>query len=212
MFEKQRKQMVQRFVLDSGIKDQKVISAMERVQRHLFVEPALSHQAYNGGSLPIGFGQKISHPTTVALMTQILALKGSEEVLEVGTGSGYQAAVLAEIGIKVFTIERIPELVRRAQNQFDQLGYYNIAVKIGDGSLGWNEHAPYDRIIVTAGAPDVPDTLTNQLADEGYLVIPVGEKKQQKLRLIKRKSGEFKTYEKEWRTFVPLVGRKGFQQ
>jgi protein-L-isoaspartate(D-aspartate) O-methyltransferase len=210
MFEKQRQQMVQRFVLDSGIKDQKVIYAMERVQRHLFVEPALSHQAYEGRSLPIGFGQTISHPTTVALMTQILALKGSERVLEVGTGSGYQAAVLAEIGIKVFTIERIPKLARRAQNQFDQLGYYNIAVKIGDGSLGWNEHAPYDRIIVTAGAPDVPDTLTNQLAEEGYLVIPVGEKEYQKLKLIKRENGELKMCEKVWRTFVPLVGQKGF--
>jgi protein-L-isoaspartate(D-aspartate) O-methyltransferase len=212
MFEKQRQQMVQRFVLDSGIKDQKVVYAMEHVQRHLFVEPALSHQAYEGRSLPIGFGQTISHPTTVALMTQILALKGSEKVLEVGTGSGYQAAVLAEIGIKVFTIERIPELARRAQNQFDQLGYYNIAVKIGDGSLGWNEHAPYDRIIVTAGAPDVPDTLTNQLAEEGYLLIPVGEKEYQKLKLIKRENGELKMYEKVWRTFVPLVGQKGFHQ
>ncbi|RMH84215.1 MAG: protein-L-isoaspartate O-methyltransferase, partial [Calditrichaeota bacterium] len=138
MFEVQRQEMVEKYVVGAGITDRRVIEAMGRVPRHEFVEPALRHQAYLGKSLPIGFGQTISHPTTVAYMSQLLEITGSERVLEVGTGSGYQAAVLAEMGAKVYTIERIPGLARRAQRLFDRLGYYSIGVRIGDGSVGWS--------------------------------------------------------------------------
>ncbi|MEJ2637570.1 MAG: protein-L-isoaspartate(D-aspartate) O-methyltransferase [Calditrichia bacterium] len=210
MYTALRRQMVQKFVVDIGITDTRVTEAMLRVPRHLFVDGALSHQAYSGSSLPIGFGQTISHPTTVALMTHTLALTGNEKILEIGTGSGYQAAVLAEIGVKVFTIERIPELGNRARELYEKLKYYTIAVKIGDGSLGWNEHAPYHRIIVTASAPHVPDSLIEQLADGGRLVIPVGDSAGQKLTIITRNDNRLKIQEEDWRDFVPLIGRKGW--
>lgn len=209
VFATRRNEMIQKYVLEAGIADERVANAMSKVPRHLFVEPAISHRAYEGTSLPIGFGQTISHPTTVALMSAALRLKGSEKVLEIGTGSGYQAAVLAEMRVKVFTIERIPELARRTQDLLEKLKYFTIAVKIGDGSLGWNTHAPYDRIIVTAGAPVVPEALVKQLKKDGILIIPIIGHNEQKLRVIHKKERALELSEIEWREFVPLVDQKG---
>ena len=155
MYDRRREEMVRKYVIGKGITDQRVIEAMLKVPRHLFVETAMRHQAYDDKSLPIGFGQTISHPTTVACMTQMLELTGDEKILEIGTGSGYQAAVMAEMGVKVYSLERIADLARRTQRLFDKLGYYTIGTRIGDGTVGWTAHAPYDRIIVTAASPDV---------------------------------------------------------
>ena len=210
MYKRHRDEMVQKYVIGSGITDQRVIDAMGIVPRHLFVEPAMRHQAYKDKSLPIGFGQTISNPTTVASMSQLLALTGKEKILEIGTGSGYQAAVLAQMGVKVYSIERIPELARRTQQLFDQLGYYTIGIRIGDGSVGWNKHAPYDRIIVTAASPAVPETLVKQLADRGKMLIPVGEKNTQKLMIVTRIGKKVEILEAEAQLFVPLIGRKGW--
>lgn len=210
MFDRHREEMVEKYVVGEGIQDEKVIAAMRKIPRHLFVESPMRHQAYMNKALPIGFGQTISHPTTVAMMTENLTLTGNERVLEIGTGSGYQAAVLAEIGVKVYTIERLPELARRAQKIFDELGYYSIGVRIGDGSVGWSAHKPYDRIIVTAGSPTVPDALLSQLADNGRMIVPVGEKTQQKLTIITRQGGDYHILAETLRSFVPLIGKKGW--
>ena len=210
MYDRHREMRVQKYVIDAGITDARVIAAMRKIPRHLFVETAIRHQAYMDKSLPIGFGQTISHPTTVASMTQLLALNGSEKILEIGTGSGYQAAVLAEVGVKVYTIERIAELARRAQQMFDQLGYYTIGVRIGDGSVGWSNHAPYDRIIVTAASPEVPQTLAKQLGENGKLIVPVGDKVQQKLMIVTRQGNNFDIIEADSRSFVPLIGKRGW--
>jgi protein-L-isoaspartate(D-aspartate) O-methyltransferase len=205
VFATRRNEMIRKFVLGAGITDERVVNAMSKVPRHLFVDPAISHRAYEGTSLPIGFGQTISHPTTVALMSAALRLEGSEKVLEIGTGSGYQAAVLAEMGAKVFTIERIPELARRTQVLLEKLKYYTIAVKIGDGSLGWNAHAAYDRIIVTAGAPVIPENLFSQLGKNGIMIIPIISSGEKKLKVIFRNEQEFRVKETEWREFVPMI-------
>lgn len=210
MYKLLKQKMVERHVIGAGIKDPLVVAAMSKVDRHLFVEDALKHQAYTGSSLPIGYGQTISHPSTVALMSHILNIKSGDKILEIGTGSGYQAAVLCEMGARVFTIERIAELAHRAQQLFYQFQYYNIALKIGDGTLGWNEHAPYEGIIVTAEAPVVPDTLTNQLGEGGTLVIPVGNTHHQKLHIVQRHKGKLTMKEKNCRHFVPLIGIKGW--
>ncbi|MBN2366905.1 MAG: protein-L-isoaspartate(D-aspartate) O-methyltransferase [Calditrichaeota bacterium] len=210
MYERLREAMVKKLVVEAGIQNPAVISAMRRVPRHVFVDAALGHQAYGNGSLPIGFGQTISHPTTVAVMSSLLDIQGGEKVLEIGTGSGYQAAVLAEMGAKVFTIERIQELANRSRTLLEKLGYYSIAVKIGDGTLGWNEFAPYDRIIVTAGAPAIPENLAGQLNENGKLIIPVGKPDAQKLNLIEKKDGQLSLQTVPFRRFVPLIGQKGW--
>ncbi len=210
MYERQRQEMVEKYVIAKGITDEKVIAAMRKVPRHLFVEAAMRHQAYLDKSLPIGFGQTISHPTTVACMSQLLELSGNERILEIGTGSGYQAAVLAEMGVKVYSLERIADLARRTQRLFDELGYYTIGTRIGDGTLGWTAHAPYDRIIVTAASPDIPEGLLKQLADKGRMIIPVGEKTEQKLMIITRDTEEYHILEDYTRKFVPLIGKEGW--
>ncbi len=210
MYERQRNLMVKKYVNGVGINNPAVITAMRRVPRHSFVEPALEHQAYEGGSLPIGFGQTISHPSTVALMSHLLDINGGEKVLEIGTGSGYQAAVLAEMGAKIFTIERIAELANRTRRLLEKLGYFSIAVRCGDGTLGWNEFSPYDRIIVTAGAPAIPENLVKQLVEKGRLIIPVGQSDQQKLYLIEKNGEEYTVRTENWRSFVPLIGEKGW--
>ncbi|MGH1363860.1 MAG: protein-L-isoaspartate(D-aspartate) O-methyltransferase [Calditrichia bacterium] len=210
MYNRHREDMVQRFVIGAGITDERIATAMRKIPRHLFVDTALRHQAYMDKSLPIGFGQTISHPTTVAYMTQILDLKGDERILEIGTGSGYQAAVLAEIGVKVYSIERIGDLSRRVQTLFDKLGYYTVGLRIGDGTVGWTAHAPYDRIIVTAGSPEPPNNLLKQLSEKGRMVVPVGGKTGQKLMIITRNADKYDIIEHDFRDFVPLIGKRGW--
>ncbi|GAB4376679.1 MAG: protein-L-isoaspartate(D-aspartate) O-methyltransferase [Calditrichia bacterium] len=209
MFAALREEMVHQFVVEKGIEDERVIEAMRRVPRHRFVDPALRHQAYSGLSLPIGFGQTISHPTTVAFMTQALELTGEEKVLEIGTGSGYQAAVLAEIGANVFTVERIPQLAERARKILEELNYYTVAVQIGDGTAGWSVHAPYQRIMVTAAASQIPRPLVEQLAEGGIIVMPLEDNSRAKLLVGKRVGEKLLVQQREWRKFVPLVSRNG---
>jgi protein-L-isoaspartate(D-aspartate) O-methyltransferase len=206
MYFVQRKKMIEKYVVNAGVHDQKVIRALERVPRHLFIDNALIHQAYRGASLPIGFGQTISHPTTVALMTQILELNGDEKVLEIGTGSGYQATILAEIGVKVFTIERIPELAGRARKIFEKLGYYSIALKVGDGYEGWPKYAPFNRIILTAFSSQIPSPLLKQLEVNGILVMPEGNESHQKIvKIFKQSDGDYIRENITDANFVPLI-------
>ena len=169
-----------------GIKDERVLQALLKVPRHLFVPEDLVHNAYVDAPLPIGMGQTISQPYIVALMTEALELDENSRVLEIGTGSGYQAAILAEIAKEVYTVERIPQLLERAQRVLKSLGYNNIHFKLGDGTEGWEEFAPYDAIIVTAGAPDIPEPLVKQLKEGGRLVIPVGDELTQRLLRIRK--------------------------
>ena len=199
--------MVRTQLIPRGIRDKRVLAAMERVPRHLFVDASTMTNAYSDMALPIGEGQTISQPYMVAVMTELLELNGTEKVLEVGTGSGYQAAVLAELSKAVFTIERIAVLAERAKKKFQDFSYANIRIRVGDGTLGWPEEAPFDRIIITAGAPEVPKPLLEQLAEGGILVIPVGDLYSQQL-LKARKTGDH--LKKEYHTpcvFVPLVGQ-----
>jgi protein-L-isoaspartate(D-aspartate) O-methyltransferase len=204
--------MVQEQLVPRGIHDPATLKAMETVPRHLFVEDALRGQAYGDHPLPIGKGQTISQPYIVALMTQALQLKGHENVLEIGTGSGYQAAILAQLCAKVYTVERIDSLLVRARKVFDQLHYLNILSKLDDGTVGWPENGPYDAIIVTAGGPRVPEPLLEQLADPGFLVIPVGEKSYQQLQLVTKKDDQLSTTVIESVRFVSLIGEHGWQR
>lgn len=209
-YQNQRRQMVERQLVPRGITDRRVLEAFLKVPRHLFVQPALEHRAYDDNPLPIGQGQTISQPLMVALMTQALKLSGTERVLEIGTGSGYQAAILAELASQVFTVERIENLARQARQVLDNLRYHNIAIKVGDGTLGWAEHAPYDRIIVTAGAPRVPKAYCEQLAEGGIIVIPVGDSYIQSLQVIEKKEGRQICSDQGGCTFVPLLGKYGW--
>jgi protein-L-isoaspartate(D-aspartate) O-methyltransferase len=210
-YELSRKQMVDQQIIRRGVNDPKVIAAMQKVPRHLFVQAALQDRAYDDNPLPIGEAQTISQPYIVALMSQNLNLKGGEKVLEIGTGSGYQAAVLAEMGAKVFTIERVEKLARSAKKLLDDLKYHDIAVKYGDGTIGWAEHAPYDRIIVTAGAPEVPKAYWDQLAEGGRIAIPVGDVHVQSLVLVDKVEGKQVKSEVCGCVFVPLIGKYGWQ-
>jgi len=209
-YDSQRKQMVDVQLVRRGISDRRVLEAFLKVPRHLFVQPAMQHRAYDDNPLPIGQGQTISQPYMVALMTQALRLTGSERVLEIGTGSGYQAAILAELSSQVFTVERIEALARQARQVLDELRYYNVAVKVGDGTIGWAEHAPFDRIMVTAGAPRVPGTYWEQLAEGGILAIPVGDSYVQSLKVIEKKDGREVQSDQGGCVFVPLLGKYGW--
>ena len=210
-FEIARKRMVETQLLARSITDKRVIEAMLKVPRHLFVEEAMSAQAYSDSPLPIGEKQTISQPYMVALMTQLLELTGKEKVLEIGTGSGYQAAILAVVTEKVCTIERIRPLALRARKVLDSLGYLNVNIKIGDGTLGWPEESPFDAIIVTAGAPVVPEELVLQLKAGGRLVIPVGnEVEQTLLRITKQPDGSVRTEHSVGCRFVKLIGKSGW--
>ena len=203
--------MVEEQIFSRGIKDAKLIGAMKKIPRHLFVEEALQNQAYNDHPLPIGEKQTISQPYMVALMTEALLLTGKEKVLEIGTGSGYQTAILAELSEKVFSIERIRPLALRARNLLYELGYFNVEIKIFDGTLGWMEESPFDAIVVTAGSPDIPQTLINQLAIGGRLVIPVGDAFVQDLiRVIKTAEG-VKKEDLGGCRFVKLIGKYGWE-
>lgn len=204
--------MVDEQIVARGIKDGRVIDAMRRISRHLFVEEALQSQAYNDYPLPIGYGQTISQPYMVALMTDALELKGHERVLEIGTGSGYQTALLAILAEKVYSIERISELAARARKTLDELDCYNVEIKIFDGTYGWKEKAPFDAIMVTAGAPDVPQPLLDQLAIGGRIVIPVGEAGLQDLFTVTRTEREFVKKNLGGCRFVKLIGRHGWDE
>jgi protein-L-isoaspartate(D-aspartate) O-methyltransferase len=208
-FDFERAEMID-LLRQRGITDEKVLKAMEKVERHLFVGEHFVNRAYDDTALPIDCQQTISQPYTVAFMTENLQVQKGDRVLEVGTGSGYQAALLGEMGAHVFTIERHFELLHKARKLFDTLGY-NIASKVGDGTVGWSEFAPFDRIIVTAGAPDIPPPLLKQLADDGRLVIPVGSMEIQVLKVVTKQKDKFITEEKFGFKFVPLVGKEGWR-
>ena len=210
-YEKVRARMVREQLIPRGITDPAVLKAMGRVPRHLFVEDALRGQAYGDFPLPIGDNQTISQPYIVALMTQALQLKGHETVLEIGTGSGYQAAVLAQICRRVYTVERLNSLLVKARRRFDQLHYLNILSKLDDGTLGWPEYAPFDAIMVTAAGPQVPAPILAQLADPGVLIIPVGDPYAQELQRLHKRDGEISSEIVESVRFVKLIGAHGWQ-
>jgi len=197
-------------LISRGLSDERVLAALGAVPRHEFVSKQLAAEAYRDYPLPIGDGQTISQPYMVALMTACLKLTGTEKVLEVGTGSGYQAAILAELTREVYTVERFPSLAERARGVLDTLGYTNVRVTVGDGTAGWKEGAPYDAIIVTAGAPVVPQSLVDQLADGGRLVIPVGGRFSQVLTVVSRKGRQLVSDEVCGCVFVPLIGKEGW--
>ncbi|MFQ6079792.1 MAG: protein-L-isoaspartate(D-aspartate) O-methyltransferase [Thermodesulfobacteriota bacterium] len=211
-FSKARERMIDEQIASRGIKDIRVLNALNKVPRHLFVEEALHGQAYNDYPLPIGERQTISQPFMVALMTEALELKGKERVLEIGTGSGYQAAILAELAEWVYSIERIRSLANRARRILFELQYYNVEIGISDGTQGWKEKAPFQAITVTAGAPDVPQPLLNQLAIGGRLVVPVGDAFSQILvRVIRTKRG-FQREDMGGCHFVRLIGKYAWQE
>jgi protein-L-isoaspartate(D-aspartate) O-methyltransferase len=211
-FDIARKRMVEAQIKARGIKDRRVIEAMLKIPRHIFVEEAMAAQAYNDTPLPIGEKQTISQPYMVALMTELLELTGKEKVLEIGTGSGYQAAILALLADRVCTMERIRPLAMKARKALDSLGLLNINIKISDGTMGWKEEAPFDAIIVTAGAPDIPAVLTDQLAVGGRLIIPVGDRYVQTLvRITKQEDGSLLRENLIGCRFVKLVGKFGWE-
>jgi protein-L-isoaspartate(D-aspartate) O-methyltransferase len=206
-----RERMVQEQLVSRGIKDPRVLSAMAKVPRHLFLEGELWDHAYDDHPLPIGAGQTISQPYMVALMVEALGLKGTERVLEVGTGSGYAAAVLAELCAEVCSVEGVEDLALKARTMLTSLGYRNVAVLVGDGTLGWEEHAPYDAIVISAAAPCIPRPLVEQLKTPGYLILPMGEKELQTLvRILKDGKGIREEYLGECQ-FVKLRGKYGWE-
>ncbi len=213
-YNRQRTRMIDTHLTARGISDERVLKTMAAVPRHLFVDEGLQDQAYSDSPLPIGSRQTISQPYIVALMTEALELKGTEKVLEIGTGCGYQTAILAELAERVFSIERIASLAFRAQRTLDSLGYYNILIRVGDGTYGWSEEAPFDAIITTAGSPKIPATLTGQLAVGGKLIIPVGGRSSQTLVKVTRLSKEpddLRTEDICGCRFVALIGEHGWK-
>jgi len=210
-FAKTRLKMVEEQIVSRGIKDAKLIAAVKKIPRHLFVEEALQNQAYSDHPLPIGEKQTISQPYMVALMTEALLLSGKEKVLEIGTGSGYQTAILAELSEKVFSIERIRSLAIRARKLLYELGYFNVEIKIFDGTFGWIEERPFDAIIVTAGSPDIPQPLIDQLAMGGRLVIPVGDAIVQDLFRVTKAEEGIKKEDLGGCRFVKLIGKYGWE-
>ena len=207
-----REKMVKTQLIPRGIQDPRVLKAMEEVRRDLFVDEALVGEAYNDHPLPIGDNQTISQPYIVALMTEALSLKGDEKVLEIGTGSGYQTAILAKLADRVYTVERIRPLMVKARTLLADLNYHNILFKAFDGTLGWDEYAPYEAIIVTAGAPKIPLPLLDQLAEGGRLVIPIGNKYSQELLRITKKKGNYTQENLGGCRFVNLVGVHGWKE
>lgn len=194
-----------------GVKDKRVVDAMRKVPRHFFLDEAMEGQAYHDCPLPIGYGQTISQPYIVAFMTEMLELKGTEKVLEIGTGSGYQTAILAELAQSVFSVERIQPLYSKARRILDKLGYKKVLMKLDDGTCGWKNEAPFDAIIVTAGAPRIPPPLLEQLNDPGIMIIPVGDSFLQVLVKITKVNGEINTQELLDVRFVKLTGEYGWR-
>ncbi len=210
-FNRLRDVMVEEQLIPRGIRDARVLGAMRKVPRHLFLDESMWYRAYDDMALPIGEGQTMSQPYMVAIMTELLDLNGEEKVLEIGTGSGYQGAVLAELAREVYSIERIPLLSERAMKSLRGLGYENIHFRVGDGTVGWPEMGPFDRIMVTAGTPEIPQPLIEQLSEGGIVVAPVGDRFSQ--QLVKGEKHK-KKIAKEYFTpcvFVPLVGEHGWK-
>ena len=210
-YARERDRMVEEQLSARGITDPRVLAAMRRVPRHRFVQEALRDRAYGDHPLPIGEEQTISQPFIVGLMTALLELTGREKVLEVGTGSGYQTAVLAELARRVCSIERLPRLAERARATLEGLGYDNVWVRVGSGTLGWPDEAPFDRIIVTAGGPGVPPPLVQQLAEGGRMVLPVGTPENQALTIVEKIGGEIRKRAHSECKFVKLVGKYAWE-
>ncbi len=206
-----RKNMVDEQIARRGVKDQRVLNAFLEVPRHKFVEEYLKYKAYDDYPLSIGYGQTISQPYMVALMTEAINPQPTEKILEIGTGSGYQAAILSRLCSAVYTIERISALASRARKALDDLGYFNVHIRLGDGTMGLPQDAPYDAIIVTAGAPHVPTSLIEQLSEDGRLIIPVGDEGLQDLRRFTRTKDGIKEESLGGCRFVKLIGKNGWQ-
>jgi protein-L-isoaspartate(D-aspartate) O-methyltransferase len=202
--------MVENQIKKRGITDKRVLKAMLEVPRHKFVGEALLSVAYQDSPLPIGSGQTISQPYIVALMTELLDAKDDKKVLEIGTGSGYQAAILSKLAMSVITVERVVELYQQSKELLKKLGYNNVMVVHGDGSIGYKEYAPYDRIIVTAAAPEVPESLIEQLGDNGKIVIPLGNRIIQRLEVIIKEKDSIRREISEGVRFVPLLGKEAW--
>ena len=208
---RERERMVEEQLVRRGITAERVLAAMRRVPRHRFVQEALRERAYGDYPLPIGEEQTISQPYIVGFMSSLLELKGSEKVLEIGTGSGYQAAVLAELARRVCSIERLPRLAERARALLESLGYSNVWVRVGDGTLGWPDQAPFDRIIITAGGPSVPPALFAQLAEGGRIVMPIGDEEGQTMTVVENVGGQMRSRAVGECKFVRLVGKYGWE-
>jgi protein-L-isoaspartate(D-aspartate) O-methyltransferase len=207
----ERKQMVEYQIRRRGVSNQRLLAAMEKVPRHRFVPDSESHSAYEDMPIPIGSGQTISQPYMVALMTDLLQLTGEERVLEIGTGSGYQAALLAELAKEVFSVERFESLAGRARSELAGLGYENVTIVVGDGTLGYPDRAPYDRVIVTAAAPRIAQPWLYQLKEGGRLVLPLGQRWSQTLTVVIKEGSRIRTESHGGCVFVPLVGEHGWE-
>ena len=197
---------------ERGIRDLSVLRAFDLTQRHQFVPTGVKHRAYEDAPLPIGSGQTISQPSVHAKYLEVLALKGNERVLEIGTGSGYQTVLLSHLAAQVFTIERIAALYTSARDNINRAGATNVSMLLGDGTVGWNQYAPYDAILVSAGGPIVPQALVDQLADGGRMIVPVGSKEEQTLLLIEKRGESVTSSELAPVRFVPLFGQQGWEQ
>ena len=209
-YETLRKRMVEEQLVPRGIKNQRILAAFFRIERHQFIPQDLRSSAYADFPVPIGNGQTISQPYIVALMTECLNVTDQDKVLEIGTGSGYQTAILAELAKEVYSIERFTTLAGRTETLLHELGYQNIKVKVGDGTLGWPQAAPFDKIIITAASPKIPLPLTEQLKENGKLILPLGENVSQVLTLIEKKKGKLESLNICGCVFVPLVGKYGW--
>ena len=206
-----RGKMIRNQILSRGVRDTRIVQAFLDVPRHEFVDQAFKSQAYSDNALPLFQGQTISQPYIVAIMTELLEIEAGHKVLEIGTGSGYQSAILHCLTDCVYSVERVPELVEKAQENLLRAGIQGVRIRQADGTLGWPEEAPFDRIIVTAGAPEVPAPLVAQLADRGRLIVPVGNRTQQRLALVSRQNGTTTVTYRDDCVFVPLLGRAGWQ-
>lgn len=206
-----RERMVCEQLIPRGIKEQKVLDTFRKVERHKFIPENLENSAYADFPVPIGEGQTISQPYIVALMTESLNLNAQDKVLEIGTGSGYQTAILAELAKEVYSIERHEALAKKAEGILNALGYTNIKIKVGDGTLGWEEFAPFEKVIITAASPCLPLPLTEQLKENGKIVLPLGENFSQVLTLVEKKKGKLESVNICGCVFVPLVGKYGWK-
>ena len=207
-----RKRMVEEQIIPRGVKNPRVLEAFYKVERHKFIPQDSRESAYADFPVPIGEGQTISQPYIVALMTECLGLTGKEKVLEIGTGSGYQTAILAELAKEVYSIERFVSLAKKAEAVLQEAGYVNIKIKVDDGTLGWPEFSPFDRIIITATSPGIPLPLTEQLNESGKLILPLGENFSQVLTVAEKKKGKLESIQVCGCVFVPLVGKFGWRK